>query len=276
MFRVNSDARLSLAGLRIQFGDAKGVTRNAPLLIDCAGDLSVDRCAFSSIAGRREAQVAVAAGKKTSISGCWFEGFDQPLSLKTFPQSRIRLRHCMFLGYKPGESPGGWAARVADVGLAYSASRNNASERSFSAERCTIIGAGLIELQGYTEAIPLHATVAGTVVKAASLLMWGNAGAFPKGLKWSGKDNRYELGGVNWVAEGPKGINGVRNGPLDLETWSAAVGTEPGTIADPVKLTSASLHDPADLALSGTDAKTVGADPAFVGPGAKPIDDDKP
>jgi serine/threonine protein kinase len=276
MFRVSSDARLTLVGLRIQFGDSKGATKNAPLLIHCAGDLTLDRCAFSALEARREAQVAVAAGRSTSLSGCWFEGFDEPLSVQTFPNSRIRLRHCMFLGYKPGESPAGWAARVADVGLAYRGSRNDAGERRLSAERCTVIGAGLFELQGYTDPVPLHATVTDTVVKSSSLLMWGNAGPFPKGLKWSGKDDRYELAGVNWVVVGPKGIDGVRNGPVDFESWAAAVGAESGTKAVPVKLTSAAMDEPADLALVGEDAKTVGADPAFVGPGAKPIADEKP
>jgi serine/threonine protein kinase len=273
--RVTSNGALKLIGLEIVFGSADSASKVAPLLIESAGDLAFDRCAFKLLTpSEREARVAHASGQRLSVAGCWFAGFDQPIAVDVYSRSKVRFQHSMFVGYKPGETPRGWLGVAVDKPTG-ARPRGDVSY-GVTVERCTIVGAGLLALGNLSAPSPIFVTVRDTVVKSPALLMWPAQPPFPTGLSWSGRGNRYAVTGASWVVQAPGGLIEVPKAPTDLESWKAAGIIETDSKAEPVKLAapSTSAADepaPSGYAVEGPDAKTLGADPQFVGPGAKPV-----
>jgi serine/threonine protein kinase len=273
---VSANASLKLVGLNITFGDLDATKPGTPLLIDSQGNLALDRCTFTRLGDKRESHVAKASGLRTTVTGCWFDGFDLPLVVESFPKSALRIVQCLFTGYQPGESRAGWCAAVTYRGARGDLQGSRSDRHLVTIDRTTVVGAGLLALYDVSTDSPLSVEVSGTVVRAGSILQWRKERPFPTGLQWSGKDNRYVLQGAAWVVTDALAIDGLAKGPTDLETWTAAVGAEPGTLADPLKLEGADspsvAREPSDFAVSGDSGKTAGIDPAYVGPGAKAVD----
>ena len=66
------------------------------------------------------------------------------------------------------------------------------------------------------------------------------------------------------------------DGPGNLDAWTKALGAETDPIPPPLRFATdpvvASEHrEPRDFAVISQGAQTPGADPTFVGPGARPI-----
>jgi hypothetical protein len=272
--RVNSSGALRLSGLTIDFEYHGDRGKMLPSLIETAGELGLDRCAFSTGGPERDLAVAIAEGSRTTITGCVFMGFNNPLRLRSFPGFDTRVRQCLFVRSKPGDQEAGWPLRLT---LGQSPSPN---PRRVAIDHCTVVGAGLLELEGFTAEQPIRVNVHDSVVKARSLLMWSGASEFPKGLSWKGSANRYSISGASWVVRGPSGFDAVEHGPVNLETWSSATTAEPGSIEDPIQFPAESsagalLEAGAwnSFQLEESESSSVGIDPAYVGPGAKPLKD---
>lgn len=274
--KILSNASLTFRGLTFDFGpESSNSKKTPPVLVESAGSIAFDRCAFSTLGARRDARVLLTSGSATTVSGCWFAGFDEPIVIDAFARCEAKFQQSLFVGYKRGESPAGWALGLNDRGRAFRDTEKDLAGRRITFDRCTLIGAGLLEAKGFSDKSPLQVECVGTVVKGSALLNWPKDVRFPGGLKWTGKNNRYDLSGANWIVCDGQAIDGIPKGPTDLETWSAAVGREPGTTADPVRFVTdvpgMGVHDVKDFAVGGEDAKIAAADPELVGPGAKPV-----
>jgi serine/threonine protein kinase len=272
--RVNSSGALRLSGLTIDFEYHGDRGKMLPSLIETAGELGLDRCAFSTGGPERDLAVAIAEGSRTTITGCVFMGFNNPLRLRSFPGFETRVRQCLFVRSKPGDQGAGWPLKVT---LGQAPSTN---PRHVTIDHCTALGAGLLELDGFTAEQPIRVNVHASVVKARSLLMWSGPGEFPKGLSWKGSANRYSISGASWVVRGPSGFDAVEHGPVNLETWSSATTAEPGSVEDPIQFTAESstgalleAQEWKSFVIEPSEPPNVGIDPAFVGPGAKPLRD---
>jgi len=272
--RVNSSGALRLSGLTIDFEYHGDRAKQLPCLIETAGELELDRCAISTGGPERDLAVAIAEGSRTSITGCVFMGFNNPLRLRSFPGFDTEIRQCLFVRSKPGDQEAGWPLRVT---LGQAAAK---TPRHVAIDHCTVLGAGLLELDGFTADQPIKVELHNSVVKTRSLLMWSGTGAFPKGLSWKGSQNRYSISGASWVVRGPAGFDAVDHGPVNLETWSNATTAEPDTVEDPIQFPAESpggalleARPAKSFQIEGPESSDAGIDPAYVGPGAKPLKD---
>src|SRR5262249_31933150 len=85
LFQVRSNGGLKLSGLTIELSYGGARAPIPPALIESANNLVMERCAFVAAPDAREVQVISSKGGSTTVSGCWFEGFDRPLAIRAFP-----------------------------------------------------------------------------------------------------------------------------------------------------------------------------------------------
>ena len=270
---VSPQARLSLVGLSIRaetllIPNAAPAPMAPPALIAADGNVSFDRCAFSTTGRDRSIRVLDARGLETRLSGCLFDGFDQPVTLSAYPGSDTRLSHCVFVRDTTGPLAG-WP-------IAASHPPSSAKKPAkLALDRCTIIGAGLIAAEGFTPDFPLAVTVNDTAIQASSLMMTSiTRQNLAKSVIWTGKGDVYAISGVVWVVVPPKGFDGMAGGPTDLTTWAELFPADTQNDSRPIKFAGPSIgegHLPEDVAVVAEAGKPpVGAEPAKVGPGGKP------
>ena len=267
--RTRTRGSLTMVGLSFAADAPAGDGTRGPSLFETRGDATFRRCAFATTAHHLVA--VTAEGGSLSAEDCAFEGFDNPVSAAGFPNTTLQVNNCLFERGPVVPSALGWALRVkreAGVGD---------GPRRVKVERCTSVGLGLLDLEGFSAAGPLSAEVRGTVVADQGLLMWRpEPSAFPAALKWTGGSNRYALSGPGWVTLPPRGLDVLAGGPTDLEGWQKAMPGDAGGRDGPVKLAGggraqAGAIDPADYAALGEE-KPVGIDPSKVGPPPQPPD----
>jgi hypothetical protein len=264
-FRVSPQGSLKLSGLNIEFGNADSSLKEPPVLIDSAGTLTLDHCAFSPLSSPtdRKGRVAQTGAPAVSVLGCSFKDLENPLQIGAFGGSKARFEDSLFVTYPQGGTPAGRAATVINRRGAARDSQDTGVD--LAVERCTVVGAGLLELQGFTAAAPVKLQVQNTVGRTKWLLMCNPPAMFPAGLNWQGHQNRLAISDSAWVRDAG-GVTGIPNGPDDLESWRKAVKNEADTIEGPVDL------KPESFALAAPDGRppAAGVDPAHLGPQAKP------
>src|SRR5207245_2306213 len=122
---------------------------------------------------------------------------------------------------------------------------------------------------------PVKVDLNGCAALTDALISWApGAPPTPKALGWSGRNDQYDVRGGSWVrlaADAP-----MPDGPTSLDAWSKAFGPEAAPAPPPVRFATdpASLSGeahPRDFAVESLAAQAPGADPAFVGPGARPV-----
>jgi serine/threonine-protein kinase len=283
---TRTDAPLKLEGLTIEatYSDP-GASPAA--VIEAGGNVSLDRCAFRVATPTPGARALTVEGGALTASGCWFEGFDQALDTAYFGGSTVVLRHCMFVRTAPAGDPvAGWAVRLRSMPGGFTK-----TGRRLALERCTVSGGGFLDFAGFSPNAPVKVEPSGCAVAVETLVSWEpgtigdphtkDAGALGReALAWSGHDNQYEVRGKGgWVRVVPtRGAAPVPmpDGPTDLASWQRRLATESDPVPPPVRFATdpASLSEqptPADFAIADTGLHAVGADPAFVGPGAKAV-----
>jgi hypothetical protein len=151
-------------------------------------------------------------------------------------------------------------------------------------DHCTIKGRGVVAFEGFSTEAPMTVSLNSCAALADNLISWihdpackdksPNRGA----MTWMGQGNQYEVRGKAWVLVAPRGNppEPMPDGPVDLETWKTKLATEDSPLTPPIKFateaSSLSAHPTSsDFAVAGEPGKMSGADPALVGPGARPI-----
>jgi hypothetical protein len=254
---VRLDGSLSCTGLTFKCEPARATSRT--VLIECVGNLTLDSCTFGSVSPAAGLTAVVAGGGRTDVRRCVFRGIETGIRIEAFAGSSSQVSHCLFVGPMAGDA-GGSAVSLIDR-----LSREQNSARKLLIDRCTVVGMGLLALDGLTTDHPVEVDVRGTVLVGPRVLNWTGPSAFPGGLKWTGSDNRYAIEGPSWAhgADGP-----LPGGPDDLDSWGRVVRGEAGSRSGAVRFRGgedvAALRDlPVDgFALDGPDAQAIGFDPA--------------
>ena len=265
--QVKPGGSLRLSGLTILVQYHGQVKPSAA--IEAAGDLDVSRCIFVGGGSGEEVRAIRAEGPRTTIEESGFRGFTRPIDVALGAGSQAIIKGCLFAWSKGDDRKTGWAVRVEPR------ESPGKGERLLALDRCTVAnGGGAIEVDGFTEASPLPVEVKDTYVMADALLMWSaDAKAYPKAIKWSGKQNRYDIQKLAWVVLPPVGFSGHPDSPTDSKGWEKSF-PEAGTLYKSARFaagpTASPYLKPADYALTDPDAAGVGIDPKRVGPSVSP------
>ena len=304
--KTSAGSALCLRELDIEVRYRGDPTEPPPTLIRIGDVAEIDRCTFRAAEGSAGVQVVSCEGRQTTLTGCYFEGFDQPVGVTVKAAREVRLEHCMFFGDAEADRGPSWvvsfrrplnrgqAAKAGKKAAAKKAAEGGSPTRPNQAEvkavapdpaggpdrvefdRCTIAGLGLIAAVGFTESAPLQVDVRETAVLAPALVCWKSTAEFPKGLRWSGGGNRYEVTGDAWIVRtrppteegGPPIVEGVVKAPTGLDSWRKALADEIGTEAGPIPFAAGprptGAPGPAGLAIDGLGGSPPGADPIRV------------
>ena len=269
---VGPQAKLTLIGLKIQ-ADVTRIdeqSKDVPTLVKSAGNVAIDRCHFVTTSSDRSTSVLSGEGLDTQISGTVLEGFNRPLSLRFYPGSSARLSHCLFVRDVISDPLAGWA-----VAALRENSRNPAKTRRLTFDRCTVLGAGLLVAEKFSEDGPLEVSVRDSALKLSALLMTaGNKADVPKAIHWLGQNNHYAISGASWISLAPGGFDAMAGAPVDLKSWSDLMGHDAGGRDDILGFlggpSPAEGRPPSEFAPTvEKDKPPVGADPARIAPEAK-------
>lgn len=263
---TGSSVNLVLRNLTVEAYRAAPDEKSSPPIVLAAGRASFQHCAFRTAPalGYPGATAVVSKGGSLEIDGCWFEGFDSAVEIRAMAGVEHRIRGSMFV---PGGTAveadkaklsvrRGWAVRSVLEGGGV-----RDGKRTVALANCTILGEGLLKMEGFTEATPLRMDVSSCVAKVERLLDASPPPWSPKALAWQGKANRFEVVGESW-ASGAAIANAGDWAKLyqeaDLED-AAVRFTMEGKASD-------GHLPPEAYSLVGASGSPRGADPGGVGP----------
>ena len=219
-------------------------------------ELTMDRCTFRAIGPAEGSRLAVVEGRKATISGCLFEGFDTALDIQANSGMAVALKDSIFLAAKPGEEATGRLARVRSIFGGGAGAR-------LLIDGCSSRSGTVLEVGNFNETSPLEVEATGSAFLVKTLLSFEGDTKNPIGassvVRWKGKDNRYSVTGPAWAT--------FPGAPTSFDAWSK-LASESGSKVQPLKLAK-EPPDPTtlkDCALLDDQGKPVGADPSKVGP----------
>ena len=252
MFVINANLRLEGLTVVVRYE----APCDAPIF-QAERDLTLRRCTFRADGPPEGSRFVLAEGRKATVEGCLFEGFDTAVQVEANPGMVVSMARSIFLSARPGDEAIGRAIRVHSIYGQGAGSR-------LSIEGCSGRSGTFLDVSDFTPATPLEVEVNGSAVLAKTLLSYEGDSKAPLGadsaVRWKGRDNLYHITGPAWAA--------FAGAPSSLEAWSKLAG-EAGSKALGLKLAK-EPPDPAtpkDCALLDDTNKPVGADPSKVGPG---------
>jgi serine/threonine-protein kinase len=283
---TGSSVSLALKGLtiRVRYPAASAAMPAVPPpLILAAGPVHLERCAFEVVGPRPDGcSVLIAEGAGFTMKGCWLSGFDRAIRIQAYGQTAARIEQTMIVP-GPGTPPAtsstpelrGWAV---GVNLLRAAAGTEPSKRRLSVDRCTIEGAGFLDVTGDPGQSPLAVDVTQCAVRAEALLAWEPrkpGDPFQADMKWEGRSNQFQIqGGRSWILKSAKTMTPAESlGVTDWAGWSQFVGAEKEPIRDAIRYRTEPKARPdpplpQDLAIESSHppADRAGADPDQVGP----------
>ncbi len=252
MFLIN--ANLRLVGLTVT---VRYETPSDAPVFQAERDLSMERCTFRAIGPAEGSRFVLAEGRKATIDGCLFEGFDTALTVEADAGMTVSLKRSIFLAAKPGDELTGRAARVRSM-------FGRGSGCKLSVENCSARSGMFLDAGNFTAESPLEVEAANSAFLVKALVGFegdaNNKLGPDSAVRWKGRDNRYQVAGPGWAA--------FPGAPADLDAWSKLTG-ESGSKTQPLKLAKEppDPETPKDCAIVDDEGKPVGADPGVVGPG---------
>jgi serine/threonine-protein kinase len=282
---TGSGVSLSLSGLtiRVRYRTTEGARPSViPPVIQAAGRVQLDRCAFEVVGPRPDGCRALNSdGGSLFAAGCWFLGFDQTIRVRAYDETATEIRQTMIVpeaGAVPGSGPApelrGWAVGVQ---LLPGRSPTAVAKRRLILDHCTIEGAGLLEITGDPGPSPLPAEISHCAVRTETLLAWQPrkpGDRLDADLRWKGAGNQFQVIGRSWVVMSAGTMSPALSlGVTDPPSWAKFVTSEAEPIrtrilfqTDPQQRTGSPR--PRDFAIDSADppADRAGADPDLVGP----------
>ncbi len=272
--RVTSGASLTLRGVRVVAHYQAQVKQP---LIQSGGRLVLDRCAFLASGETGGSRAVLVEGLNLWVDGCLFEGFDRTFDVEAFAGLEVAVHRSIIVRAGGSDRGLGWAFRLQHVAVSEAKlkTRTAPKPRHILIDHATISGGGLFELDGFSAASPLVVDLDHVAVQTRALLAWSPRtgqphGDWSKGLKWTGKANRYDVTGPAWIVLSAAGELPMSEAPADLAAWSSAVKSDKDSTAQSFKFAADSSDlasiEPSQFALVGEGVQSVGADPKEVGP----------
>jgi len=272
---------LTLKGLKvIAHYDAQ--ENPPPPLIQSSGNLRLEGCTFLATGSTGRSRAALVQGLTLEVESCLFAGFDRPINVEAYPGSVVSIKQSILVRAGGTADTPGWVVRAQCTN---SLNLDEANQtRTIAIDHTTIQGGGLLDVSGFSATKPLTVNLDHVASQSRALLTWSPPEGelqdqWAKGLKWTGKGNRYDVTGGPWVLMSANAELPMQNTPTDLKGWSEAVKSDRDAVAEsfqfaagPALVTDITAIDPEGFALVGVEG--VGADPKKVGPsrpsGGKP------
>jgi serine/threonine-protein kinase len=283
LFDTGSAVTLQLSGLSIvvRYPQAGLPTApSPPAVITAAGAVKIDRCAFISEGGLRlkETRAIASNGGALEVDRSWFQGFDKVIELSDVDRKPTQIRETMFVS-GPAQSRGqppelcGWSVSV----------RSNRPRGHLILERCTVEGAGLLDLVTKRKNAPLQIEVRNCVLRTDALLACEpgtvSREQIQKQICWQGQSNQYSILGRSWIvlSANQERTPAFSAAVTDLDSWSqVAVNESKPILAELKYLVDPTARKnplrPRDFAIAAPGSKQTkpGADPDRVGPWSNP------
>ena len=252
MFLLNANLRLEGLTVVVRYESPS----DAPVF-QAEREMTLNRCVFRAIGPPEGSRFALAEGRKASVDGCLFEGFETALDIEANPGVAVTLKRSIFLSARPGEEAIGRVVRFHSI-------YGQGSGVKLSVESCSARASTFLDVNNFSTTTPLQVDVTGSAFLVRTLVSLEGESKAPIGsdgaLRWKGLDNRYKVTGPAWAT--------FADAPVNLEAWAKLTG-ESGGKAQELKLAK-EPPDPAtpkDCGLLDEADKPVGADPTKVGPG---------
>ena len=286
---VGSGMNLILEGLTIvarYVDQPSGNGVSPPPIILAGGPAKLSHCAFllEGSDGPSGSRAIVAEGGNLTVENTWFRGFDTALDVHAIGNSTALLRQTITIPGTmksvrsttlPASSPpiqrgtSGWGVRMEFLG-----GDQAGGVRKLILDHCTVSGAGLIQLAGFSPGSPLQVQAQGCAVQTGALIAWEPAtpqGLWnPQTLQWEGEGNQFDITGPSWVVPAVKGTSTLHLITVNREGWSR-IAKERVPLSGEIQFltrpdASPEKPEPEDFAIKGDGLKKVGADPEQVGP----------
>ena len=204
MFLVNAGLRLEGLTVVVRYETPS----DAPIF-QAERELTMARCTVRADGPTEGSRFVLAEGRKATIDGCLFEGFERPCTSRANPGMSVSLKRSIFLSSRPGDEAIGRAVRVRSMfgqGLGC----------RVSVEGCSTRSGVFLELGNFSSTTPLEVEATGSAFLVKALLAFeGESTKAPLGIdsavRWSGQGNRYKVTGPSWAS--------FPGAPTDLEAW---------------------------------------------------------
>ena len=126
-------------------------------------ELTMRRCTFRADGPPEGSRFVLAEGRKATIDGCLFEGFDTAVHVEANRGMSVSLARSIFLSAKPGDEAIGRAIRVHSIYGQGAGSR-------LSIEDCSSRSGTFLDVGNFTPATPLEVEVVGSALLVKALL----------------------------------------------------------------------------------------------------------
>jgi hypothetical protein len=257
-------------------------------IIEAAGPALLRYCALEveNKSDRRGARALVSNGGALTVENCWFEGFETALEVHCIGGSAPTVRQTMMISKQmnpvssssvPSESipfaseSSGWGLRVKFLGGGPAG-----SARRLILDHCTVTGAGVLQLAGFSQGFPLQVETRNCAVQTEALLAWEptapNIPLSRQTLRWSGEANQLDVASQSWIETSSKMTSPLSVRVTDLDSW-LQVAQEHDLILGRLEFlanpsTRAGSPQPRDFVIKSAGPRKPGADPEQVGPQA--------
>ena len=186
-------------------------------------DLTLERCILRSTGPAEMSRFAVAEGRKATVVGCLFEGFETALDVEANPGMTVALRDSIFLAARPRRADRPGPPRPLDL-------RPGGREPALGRALLVPIGV-FLEASNFGPSTPLDVEVSGSAFLVKSVLGVNAEAKAPLGasaaVRWKGRDNRYQVAGPAWAS--------FPDAPTSLDAWSK-LADEADARVQPLKL----------------------------------------
>ena len=275
---TRGDTPLRLEGITIEARYAAPDAKPEPNpVIEVGSHLTLTRCAFRLASKEIPAnsRAVVTQGGVVTVKGTSFENFGRAIDMVFYAGTTATFTQSLFVrtirpkSPEPATPSAVWV-RVATGGTAK-------LQRRLQFDHCTVIDRSFLALRDLAPRSPTKILVNNCAIRADALMTWA-AVAVPstQPMEWSGKQNRYEIRGENWIILAPKDAaeTPMAGGPTNLETWNKLVenheedstNTAIKFAGDVENLSEHPEPSTFDVVEEKPDDPQVGADPSEVGP----------
>jgi hypothetical protein len=279
---TGSGVRLEISGVMIVVHYPG--TRTAappPPAIQAVGKAKLERCGFK-VAHRSQcpgSRAVVSEGGMLYVNRCWFEGFDPAIEVSILNDAAAQIQQTMIvpspvLPQQETRSPErqGWGVKAQRLSTTRSASKSG--QPNLTLDRCTVEGAGLLDMASSSSPTSLEVLVKNCAVRAEALLACNGGGSPIRQVHWLGEGNQYDIVGSSWIVPSAnQKIGAALASVTDLNNWIRVVDKDSNPTSGKLNFQTdprerSGQLQPRDFTIkdSGPFQGKPGANPELVGP----------